>query len=84
MIIDANFNDLIEWIKTMNPLTAKILCQFQDNDYSDIQMVYAAHIEPKMIPHLEFFLKKGMQLHIAPCVPSIEESHSFSYLLIST
>ncbi|PWU18674.1 MAG: hypothetical protein C5B49_06810 [Bdellovibrio sp.] len=73
MIEGASFTQLLNWIKVKTPVTSGELDRIDRirRDYSGIRLAYAAHVEPKMISHIEFFVKRGAQLLVAPCVPGI-------------
>jgi len=70
----------LDWIKRMNPLTMGAIARYKGCAYTGIRLGYVAHIEPKMIPHIEFFIKNGVEVHVAPCVPCIKDTESFEYL----
>lgn len=82
MIDGASFPQLLNWINAMTPLTRAELNSLaqKGRDYSGVRLAYAAHIEPKMISHIEFFIRHGMQFLVSPCVPGIVSTESFEHL----
>lgn len=76
----ADLVQLVEWIEVMSPLMRAEIQKLSHVSYQGVRVAYAAHIEPKMIPYLAFFLSRGMELHISPCVPGIQNVDAFAYL----
>lgn len=70
----------LQWIDKMTPVTKNAMERHKETSFSNISVAYVAHVEPKMISHLEFFHNKGVELHVAPCVPKIVDKNSFNYL----
>ena len=80
MIKNTSIQNKLEWIKKMNPLTTKSISKYKNNNYKDARLGYVSHVEPKMVAHIEFFIRNGAEFHIAPCVPGIYDTETYDYL----
>lgn len=80
MIKNTSIQNKLAWIKKMNPLTTKAILRYKKNNYKGIKLGYVAHVEPKIVAHLEFFINNGAEVYVAPCVPGICDPDTYEYL----
>jgi|JI10StandDraft_1071094.scaffolds.fasta_scaffold131790_3 adenosylhomocysteinase len=80
MLHGVPLQGFVDWVNLNTPLTNKVMDELAKNKYDGISVAYSSHLEPKMIPHLMFFAKRGMKIHFAPCVPGLFHSETFDYL----
>lgn len=80
MLQGAPLTNVLNWIEINTPLTMDALAGIAHKSYADVTLGISSHIEPKFLPLLLAYAKRGVRMVIAPCVPGIADHKSFAHL----
>ena len=78
--MNINFEKYLEWIKLNSPVSNAIMKKRAGKKFSNTSLAYVGHIEPKMVPHMEFLLNAGVQLLVAQAESLLSDKESLRWL----